>query len=100
MGLVPCLGLCGTSSHGSSAPFITSHWEPDGVLCPVTDAALGHLVKVVSSFGASPPCFPCVVSASRGEVLLDDANRKADFDPGLFPRVILTGGRCYCDVVL
>ena len=34
------------------------------------------------------------------EVLLDDANRTADFDPGLFPWVIVTGGRCYCDVVL
>ena len=101
MGLVPRLGLCGTSSHGSSAPFIASCWKPDGVLCPVTHAAPGHSVKVVSSIGALPPlCFPCVVSASHGEVLLDDANRTADFDPGLFPRVILTGGRCYCDVVL
>lgn len=88
MGLVPRLGLFGTSSHGGSVPFIASRWEPDGVLSPVTDATPVQWVKVVSSFGASlPPCFPCAVSSSRGEVLLDDANHTMDFHPGLLPSV-------------
>lgn len=88
MGLVPHLGLFGTSSRGGSVPFIASRWEPDGVLCPVTDATPGQWVKVVSSFGASLPlCSPCVVSTSRGEVLLDDANHR------LSPRAFTVCGR-------
>lgn len=87
MGLVPCLGLFGPSSCGGSVPFIASRWEPDGVLCPVTDATPGQGVKVVSSFGASlPPCFPYVISASRGEVLLDANHR-------LSPRAFTSRGR-------